>query len=66
MHNQTRPDQTRPDQSQIDYRRIEAAITYIAVHYRDAPTLDEVAAAAIFARCHRLDPYKHVMQTAGP
>ncbi|MGB1177615.1 MAG: helix-turn-helix domain-containing protein, partial [Candidatus Puniceispirillaceae bacterium] len=52
MHNQTRPDQTRPDQTQIDYRRIEAAITYIAAHYRDAPTLDEVAAAANLSQFH--------------
>jgi len=52
MHNQTRPDQTRPDQSQIDYRRIEAAITYSAAHYRDAPTLDEVAAAANLSQFH--------------
>ena len=42
MHNQT----------QIDYRRIEAAIAYIASHYRDAPSLDEVAAAANLSPFH--------------
>lgn len=41
-----------PNQSQIDYRRIEAAITYIAAHYRDAPPLDEVAAAAHLSPFH--------------
>ena len=39
-------------QPQIDYRRIEAAITYIAAHYRDAPPLDEVAAAAHLSPFH--------------
>ena len=39
-------------QPQIDYRRIEAAITYIAAHYRDAPALDEVAAAAHLSPFH--------------
>ena len=47
MHNQTRTHQT-----QIDYRRIEAAITYIAAHYHDAPALDEVAAAAHLSPFH--------------
>ena len=40
------------NQPQIDYRRIEAAITYIAAHYRDAPPLDEVAAAAHLSPFH--------------
>ena len=40
------------NQPQIDYRRIEAAITYIASHYRDAPPLDEVAAAAHLSPFH--------------
>jgi AraC family transcriptional regulator of adaptative response/methylated-DNA-[protein]-cysteine methyltransferase len=47
MHSQTRTHQT-----QIDYQRIEAAITYIAAHYRDAPALDEVAAAAHLSPYH--------------
>ena len=40
------------NQTRIDYRRIEAAITYIAAHYRDAPPLDEVAAAANLSPFH--------------
>ena len=47
MQNQTRTHQTR-----IDYQRIEAAIAYIAAHYRDAPALDEVAAAAHLSPFH--------------
>jgi AraC family transcriptional regulator of adaptative response/methylated-DNA-[protein]-cysteine methyltransferase len=50
--NNTRPDQARLDQARLDYRRIEAAITYIAAHYRDAPSLDEVAAAAHLSPFH--------------
>lgn len=45
-------DQTRHDQTRHDYRRIEAAITYIAAHYRRAPSLDEVAAAAHLSPFH--------------
>ena len=44
--------QTRTHQTQLDYQRIEAAITYIAAHYRDAPALDEVAAAAHLSPFH--------------
>ena len=48
----TRPDDTRPDRACLDYRRIEAAIAYIAAHYRDAPSLDEIAAAANLSPFH--------------
>ena len=48
----TRPEDTRPDQARLDYRRIEAAITYIAAHYRDAPSLDEIAAVAHLSPFH--------------
>ena len=48
----TRPEDTRPDQARLDYRRIEAAIAYIAAHYRDAPSLDEIAAAANLSSFH--------------
>ena len=43
---QARPARSRSTQDRIDYRRIEAAITHIAAHWRDAPALDEVAEAA--------------------
>ncbi|MGB2015919.1 MAG: methylated-DNA--[protein]-cysteine S-methyltransferase [Candidatus Puniceispirillum sp.] len=33
------------NQSQIDYERVERAIGYIARHYKDKPSLDDVAAA---------------------
>ena len=49
---QTRPARSRSTQDRIDYRRIEAAITHIAAHYRDAPALDEVAAAASLSPFH--------------
>ena len=49
---QTRPARSRSTQDRIDYRRIEAAITHIAAHYRDAPALDEVAAAANLSPFH--------------
>ena len=39
-------------QAQRDYRRVEAAIAHIAAHYRDAPSLDEVAAAVHLSPFH--------------
>ena len=32
-------------QHQIDYRRVERGIAYIAAHFREAPALEDVAAA---------------------
>ena len=39
-------------QAQRDYRRVEAAIAHIAAHHRDAPSLDEVAAAVNLSPYH--------------
>ena len=49
---QARPARSRSTQDRIDYRRIEAAITHIAAHWRDAPALDEVAEAASLSPFH--------------